>query len=93
MARYWYCPNCDVEARSVDSSLPMHRCGGISGLTAPLILRGTTAKTTVNDREDYVGKELVQTDAEGRVVMSTTTTRDDGEDCTIYVSTAQGTVG
>jgi hypothetical protein len=89
MTQYWYCPNCVVEARTADASLPMHTCKGIAGLTAPLILRGTKAKTTVNDREDYVGQELVQTDAEGRVVASTTTTRDDGEDCTVYVSTAQ----
>lgn len=89
MARYWYCPNCDAEARTVDAALPMHKCKGIAGLTSPLILRGTNAKIEANEREDYVGDELVQTDAEGRVIMSTTTTRDDGQDCTIYVATAQ----
>jgi hypothetical protein len=67
----------------------MHACKGISGLTAPLILEGTKGKTEVNEREDYVGNEFVQTDAEGRVVMSTITTRDDGQDCTVYVATAQ----
>jgi hypothetical protein len=85
----WYCPNCDAQARTVDASLPMHTCAGIKGLVSPLILQGTKAKTETREREDYVGKELVQTDAEGNVVMSTVTTRDDGEDCTVYVGTAQ----
>jgi hypothetical protein len=87
--RYWYCPNCDAEARTVDTALPMHKCKGIVGLLAPLILRGTNAKVTVNDREDYLGRDLPQTNAEGKIVMSTTTVRDDGQDCTIYVPTAQ----
>jgi len=89
VAQLWYCPNCDAEARTVDAALPMHACGGIKGLVAPLVLSGTKAKTETRDREDYVGKELVQTDAEGRIVMSSVTTRDDGEDCTVYVGTAQ----
>jgi hypothetical protein len=89
VVQLWYCPNCDAEARTVDAALPMHACGGIKGLVAPLVLSGTKAKTETRDREDYVGKELVQTDAEGRIVMSSVTTRDDGEDCTVYVGTAQ----
>jgi hypothetical protein len=87
--RYWYCPNCDAEARTVDTALPMHNCAGIAGLTAPLIVRGVAGKTVVNDRQDYVGRDVPQTDADGKVVMSTTTVRDDGQDCTIYVPTAQ----
>lgn len=92
MAQLWYCPNCEAEARTVDASLPMHPCAGIAGLMAPLVLQGTKAKITTNEREDYVGNENVQSDAEGRVVMSTTTERDDGQDCTIYVATAQAAV-
>jgi hypothetical protein len=91
--RLWYCANCDAEARTVDASVPMHRCGGIAGLLSPLVLRGTNAKTVVNERQDYVGRDVPQTDADGKVVMSTTTVRDDGQDCTIYVPTAQVSMG
>jgi len=84
----WYCPNCDAQARTVDAALPMHTCVGIKGLVAPLVLQGTKAKTETREREDYVGRELAQVDGEGNVVMSTVTTRDDGQDCTIYVGTA-----
>lgn len=88
MAQFWYCPNCDAEARTVDAKLPMHQCGGIKGLISPLVLVGTKAKVETREREDYVNDELVQIDADGDVVMSTITTRDDGQDCTIYVPTA-----
>jgi hypothetical protein len=88
VTQLWYCPNCDAQARTVDAKLPMHQCSGIKGLVSPLVLVGTKAKVETREREDYVGKELVQTDAEGNVVMSTVTTRDDGQDCTIYVGTA-----
>lgn len=88
--RYWYCPNCDAAARTVDTKLPMHTCSAIKGLVAPLILRGTKAKVETVEREDYVGRELVQTDGDGRPITATVTTRDDGQDCTIYVPTATG---
>lgn len=67
----------------------MHQCAGIKGLVSPLVLCGTKAKVETQEREDYVGDELVQTDADGNVIMSTVTTRDDGQDCTVYVATAQ----
>jgi hypothetical protein len=40
------------------------------------------------EREDYVGKELVQTDGEGRPIMSVITTRDEGQDCAVLAPTA-----
>jgi hypothetical protein len=67
----------------------MHRCRGLAGLLVPLIPDGTKAKLTVVEREDYIGRELAQTDAEGRPVMAVTTTRDDGQDCTVYAPCAR----
>jgi hypothetical protein len=57
---------------------------------APFVPDNTKAKIEVVTREDYVGKEIVTEDAEGRPVMSVVTTRDDGQDCTIMAPTAQG---
>jgi hypothetical protein len=54
----------------------------------PLILVGTKAKVETVERQDYVGKELVQTDSEGNVIMATVVTRDEGQDCTVYAPCA-----
>jgi hypothetical protein len=84
----WYCPHCTEAARTVDDAIPYHRCHSTKGLLTPLIVAGTKAKVEVREREDYVGKERVQTNAEGRPVMSVVTTRSDGQDCIIFPPTA-----
>jgi len=55
---------------------------------APLVREGIRCKVEAKEREDYVGAEQVQTDGTGRPIMSTVTTRDDGEDCVIYAPVA-----
>lgn len=80
--RRWECPNCtatDVTPANVGNRF--HTCPGLKGLTAPLIPAGTRAKVEARERDDYVGADMVQTDGEGRPVMSVVTTRDDGTDC------------
>jgi hypothetical protein len=57
---------------------------------SPLIKAGVRAKVEAVEREDYIGDELVQLDANGRPIMSVITTRDDGQDCAIYAPTATG---
>jgi hypothetical protein len=47
----------------------------------------------LRDREDYVGKEDVQRDGEGRPVMSAVVTRDDGEDAVMYAPCATAQLG
>jgi len=92
--QHWYCPNCDAAARTVaDNKLPMHSCPGLHDLTIPLVKSGTKCKIEAVEREDYVGRELVQTGSHGRPVMSVVTTRDDGQDCTIYPATAHAERG
>lgn len=66
----------------------MHRCHRLTGLMTPLIPVGTKGKHERVEREDYVGHEVVQTDGNGRPVMAVVTTRDDGQDCTVYAPTA-----
>jgi hypothetical protein len=66
----------------------MHQCR--NGLLAPMVPAGTSCKVETIEREDYVNGELVQTDNEGRPVMSTVITRDEGQDCVVYASTASG---
>jgi hypothetical protein len=80
----WYCPNCDAAARTSTDTLPMHACPGLHDLNIPLVKHGTKCKIEAVEREDYVGREMVQTGSHGRPIMSVITTRDDGQDCTIY---------
>jgi hypothetical protein len=49
---------------------------------------GTKAKVEAVERGDYIGRELVQSDGNGRPVMAVVTTRDDGQDCAVLAPTA-----
>jgi hypothetical protein len=87
--RRWECPNCGTTAVTRQGEPNrFHMCRGLRGLTAPLVPAGTKAKVEVRDRDDYVGSEVVQTDGEGRPVMSVVTTRDDGQDVAVYAPCA-----
>lgn len=88
MPQLWYCPKCDAGARTVDEKQPMHPCRGLAGLMVPLVRQGVKADLRAVEREDYVGKSLVQVDANGRPIMAVKTVRDEGEDCTVFPDTA-----
>lgn len=84
MAINWYCPHCESWAKTVDSKIPMHKCNGLRGWLTPLIPKDTKGESRLIEREDYMGKETVQTDSEQRPVMAVVTERDQGQDCTIF---------
>ena len=88
----WYCPNCKQEARTLEpkAHTRFHVCPALNGLTAPMVPMGTKAKVERVEREDYVGNDNVQTDAEGRPVMSIVTTRDEGQDAVVFAPAAGG---
>ena len=79
----WSCPNCPATDRTFGQPNRFHHCPGLAGLLAPLVPAGSDAKVTANVREDYVGREDVQYDNEGRPVMSVTTERADGSTDTV----------
>ncbi len=86
----WVCPLCtatDVTYEAQPHSR-FHTCAGLKGLTAPMVPEGTNCKMEAHERDDYIGDEIVQTDGDGRPIMNVITTRDDGEDCTVYAGTA-----
>lgn len=86
----WVCPNCSTTSQTEEPRphSQMHWCPGLRGLYAPMVPAGTKAKVEARDREDYVGNDLVQTDENGRPVMSIVTTRDNGEDVRVLAPTA-----
>lgn len=87
----WECPNCthtDVTFEAAPHSR-FHNCRGLKGLSAPMIPAGVKCKVEACERGDYVGKELVQTDGDGRPVMSVVTTRDTGIDVAVLAPVAK----
>ena len=91
--RQWYCPNCHLEdtTREARPHSRMHVCPKLRGLSAPMLPKGTAAKVTANEREDYVGTDDVFLH-DGRPVMNIVTTRDEGQDCMVFAPTAHATV-
>lgn len=88
----WTCPNCGLEdvTHEVRPHTRFHTCRGLRGLTAPMVPAGTSCKVIAVDREDYVGTERVQTDADGRPVMAVVTVRDDNQDVAVFAPIATG---
>lgn len=88
----WSCPNCTQTEVTYESQphSRFHACPGLRGLTAPMVPTGVRCKVEAVGREDYVGCELVQYDADGRPVSAVLTTRDDGTDVAVLAPTATG---
>lgn len=88
--QHWACPNCNLTEVTHESSphTRFHACGGLKGLTAPMVPDGLKCKVEAVERGDYVGKEVVQTDGEGRPIMAVVTTRDDGNDVAVLAPCA-----
>lgn len=86
----WMCPNCTLTdvTREARPHSRFHACAGLNGLTAPMVPAGTRCKVEAVEREDYVGRELVQTDGNGRPVMAVRTIRDDGTDLAVFAPCA-----
>ena len=86
----WECPNCDAThvTRQTLPHTPFHPCRGLRGLSVPYVPAGTRCKVEAVERGDWIGTEMVQTCGEGRPVMAVVTTRDEGQDCTVYAPTA-----
>lgn len=78
--RRWVCPNCSLRDVTFEAQphTRMHPCSGLKGLTAPMVPEGMDCKVEAVEREDYVGREDVTYDGEGRPIMSVVTTREDG---------------
>lgn len=89
----WECPNCDLTDVTYDHQphSRFHACRGLRGLSAPMVPAGTRCKVEARDRDDYVNGDIVATDGEGRPVMSVVTTRDNGQDCTVFAPCATAT--
>jgi len=86
----WSCPNCPATDVTFEPRphTRFHRCAGLLGLDVPFVVDGTACKIEAVERADYVGSDIVQLAGDGRPYMSVITTRDDGQDCTVYAPCA-----
>jgi hypothetical protein len=86
----WECPNCTKTDITHEAQMHtrFHRCGGLAGMTAPMVPAGTSCKVEAIEREAYIGKEIVTYDKHHRPIMSVRTTRDDGEDLAVFPGVA-----
>jgi hypothetical protein len=89
----WYCPQCGAtdQTRQAGPHQRWHTCPRLRMMSTPMLQKGTAGKIEAHDRDDYVNGELVQTDPEGRPIMSLVTTRDNGQDCVVFAPTARAT--
>lgn len=84
----WHCPNCGLTETTKVVPNRFHVCPKLHGLTAPML--SGPGKVEAKEREDYVAKEKVFIAPNGRPIMSIVTTRDNGQDTTVFAPTATG---
>jgi hypothetical protein len=84
----WECPECGRlhVTLNPEPHSPMHQCAALKGAWVPFVEHGVKARLRINEREDFVGDDIPWTDDEGRVIMSVTTQRDEGEDTHIMAA-------
>lgn len=91
------CPNdCGAAAPmpSIDvvplggGMVTLHACPVFAGMLVGLVPEGVRAEARAVEREDYIGREAVQYDGNGRPVMAIETVRDDGTDRVVFAPTA-----
>jgi len=92
--QFWECPNCDLKDKTTEQKVHsrFHSCKGLKGLTAPMVPANTKCKVEAIERGDYIGREITRKDGDGRPIMSVITTRDDGQDCTVFAPQARGDI-
>lgn len=86
----WECPNCDFTdvTHEINPHTRYHTCGGLKGLSAPMVPAGTRCKVVAKEREDYIGKADVTYDGDGRPIMAVETVREDGNDVAVFADCA-----
>ena len=96
VTRHWVCQACPQTAVTTTAGphTQFHQCPGMHGMAVPMTEDGADCTVELNEREDYIGSELVQyAPGNGRPYMSAVTRRGDGScDTAVYapVATAGG---
>lgn len=92
--QHWTCGNCSDTAVTRGQPNRFHQCRGLAGILAPMVLDGQRSRVLAVEREDYIGREIVQYDGNGRPVMAVRTDHWDGSnDVIVNAPTARGAGG
>jgi hypothetical protein len=92
--QHWTCAHCCATDVSRGQANRFHQCAGLAGVLAPMVLDGFRGRVLTVERQDYIGREMVQYDGNGRPVMAVVTERPDGStDVIVNAPTAQGAGG
>jgi hypothetical protein len=92
--QHWVCGNCTATDASRGQANRFHQCAGLAGILAPMVLDGFRGRVLAVERQDYIGREMVQYDGNGRPVMAVVTEHGDGSnDVIVNAPTAQGAGG
>lgn len=87
----WECPSCGLQhvTTNAGTQIPLHQCPTHALAWVPLVRAGVKAHHRINERQDYLGTDSAETgtDAEGRIIQSVTTEREEGEDTHIFATT------
>lgn len=88
----WYAEEAPpVAVRPGETAQRFHPCPAQGGLTTPLKPAGVRCRVRAVDRDDYVGREIVQRGRDGQQPMAFVTDRDDGNDCVALAPMATAT--
>lgn len=97
---HWKCDarGCGQVAvtREVGDHTRYHVCrgrDGTAGMTVPMTRAGVRCDVRAVERQDYIGRDDVQLNADGRPVMAVTIEREDGQDAAAYLPCATAKVG
>lgn len=90
---FWHCamPHCTSAARTVDSAVPHHPCRELGGAMTPLVRDDDTRRAWIipQERQDYVGTDLVQdVRHRGRLLMAVSLRTDDSQSTSVFAPTA-----
>ncbi len=87
----WECPHCTATDRTEwNTPNRFHACGGLGGLTAPLVKSGSRSHVIIVEREDYIAGDTPAT-VSGRPVTGVRVARPDGSyDMTVYAPAVGG---
>jgi hypothetical protein len=88
----WDCERCPAvdQTRETAPHTRFHACPAVGGAQVPMRAGGRAgSRVVLNEREDYIGGELVRL-IDGRPVMNAVTEHADGHvDCAVYAPTAR----
>ena len=90
--QHWECPNCGLQdvTHNAGVGTRYHNCPKLAGLSAPMLPAGTRGHLRAVERGDYVGKDIVTKDGNGRPIMAIVTEREEGQDCVVLAPTVTG---